>query len=145
MLDTKEIIKSASFFTVLLSIKAQDRRIVQAAFSLLEYYKWKGLLAQNYYNFKFPSNQSDYTLAKAYSMNPNYPSRPAFHLCRPTLYEPSKDESNYYALRNIGYISVPETGQYIFRMFCDEICQLNMTKYGSLTVLGDYNDVDKER
>ena len=73
-------------------------------------------------------------------MNPSYPSNPVSYLCRSTLYEPKKEEFDYYALKNIGYLTVPETGHYKFSMRCNEICQLNMTKSGSETVLGAYND-----
>ena len=114
-------------------------------FSLLEYYEWKGLLAHKYDNFQFPNGQSEYTLAKAYSMNPSYPSSVSSYLCRSTLYEPAKSEFDYYALKNIGYMSVPETGDYKFRMHCNELCQLNMTKSGSETVLGEYNDAFSAR
>ena len=108
--------------------------------TFLEYYKWNGLLAHKYDNFQFPYYQSDYTLAKAYSMNPSYPSNPVSYLCKSTIYEPSQKQFEYYALKFIGYMSVPETGTYKFKMKCNELCQINMTISGSNTVLGHYND-----
>ena len=73
-------------------------------------------------------------------MNPNYPSNPSSYLCKSTLYDPSGHQYEYYGLRYFGYMSVPETGQYTFRMLCNELCQLNMTQSGTETVLGVYND-----
>ena len=66
-------------------------------------------------------------------------------MCKSTLYEPKQKQFDYYALRYIGYMSVPETGNYTMKMFCDELCQINMTKSGYETVLGDYNDADESR
>ena len=71
-------------------------------------------------------------------MNPHYPSNPASYMCKSTLYEPVQDQFNYYALKYIGYVSVPDNGSYTFGMFCNQICQVNMTISGSETVLGDY-------
>ena len=122
-----------------------QKHFSQNILSVSEYYKWKGLLAHKYDNFRFPSSQSNYTLAKAYSMNPSYPSSVSSYLCRSTLYEPTKREFDYYALKNIGYMSVPETGNYTFRMHCNELCQLNTTKSGFEAVLGTYNDAFEQR
>ena len=77
-------------------------------------------------------------------MNPGYPSNPASYLCKATLYEIQQKQFDYYALQYIGYISVPESGDYIFRVACNELCQINMTKSGSNRVLGHYNDVWKD-
>ena len=114
--------------------------VIQNSLCFLEYYKWNGLLAHKYNSFKFFGGQSDYTLATAYSMNPSYPSNPASYLCKSTLYEPRQAQFNYYALKFIGYMSVPETNSYKFKMFCNEMCQINMTISGSYRVLGHYND-----
>ena len=78
-------------------------------------------------------------------MNPAYPSNPVSYLCKSTLFENIQKQFDYYALKFIGYMSVPETGNYTFKMYCNEICQINMTKSGSETVLGDYSDADDER
>ena len=78
-------------------------------------------------------------------MNPSYPSNPASHMCKSTLYEPEKNQHNYYALRYIGYMSVPEAGNYTLKTYCNELCQINMTKSGSETALGDYSDADRDR
>ena len=107
---------------------------------LVEYYNWKGLIAQKYDNFQFPSNQEDYTLAKAYSMNPSYPSSPSSYICKSTLYGPVARQFDYYALRYIGYLSVPANAQYNFLMRCNDICEMFLTKSGNETSLGQYND-----
>ena len=105
-----------------------------------EYYKWNGLLAHKYINFKFPVRYVDFSLANAYSMNPSYPSNPADYQCKPTLYETKQDTLFFkYALQYTGYISVPETDTYKFMMFCNVICQFNVTKSGSNTVFGNYS------
>ena len=78
-------------------------------------------------------------------MNPAYPSNPASYLCKSSLYDPLGEQFEYYALKYIGYMSVPETVHYRFKMICNEICQLNMTKSGSETVLGHYNDAYNPR
>ena len=73
-------------------------------------------------------------------MNPSYPSNPASYLCKSTLYDPPGHQFESYALRYIGYMSVPETGIYKLKMLCNELCQINMTKSGTETILGSYND-----
>ena len=96
---------------------------------------------QKYDNFRFPSSRNDYTLANAYSMNPSYPRNVSSYSCKSQLYDASKMEFDYYALKIIGYISVPETVHYKLTMQCDELCQLNMTNSGSkTTVHGEYNN-----
>ena len=105
----------------------------------LEYYKWKGLLAHKYDNFQFPYDAYNNPLAMIYSINPNYPSNPSSYLCKSTLFELTGNRFENYALKAIGYISVPKTSQYQFKIQCDALCQLNMTRSGSETVLGDYN------
>ena len=78
-------------------------------------------------------------------MNPAYPSNPVSYLCKSKLYDDATSHYEYYALKYIGYMSVPETAHYRFTMKCNELCQLNMTKSGSETVLGEYNDAYSPR
>ena len=86
----------------------------------------------------------DNALTKAYSMNLAYPSNPVSYICNATLYEPYQRQLDYYALKFIGHMSVPETGNYKFKMFCNELCQINMTKFGSYTDIEHYNDANRK-
>ena len=107
---------------------------------LLEFYNWKGLIAHKYDDFKYPSSTSQYSLAKAYSMNPDYPNVTSSYQCKPTLYDQSGHRFDYYALRYIGYMNLSANGRYKFKMHCNEICQFFLTKNGTETSLGDYSD-----
>ena len=40
-------------------------------------------------------------------------------------------------------MSVPETGIYVYKILCNELCQINMTNSGTETSLGSYNDASR--
>ena len=96
---------------------------------------------QKYEDFQFPASGEGYSLAKAYNMNPSYPSNATSHICKSSLFDAPGNYDDDYALKYMGYMSVPESANYTFKMFCLSLCQMNMTKSGSNTVLGHYNDV----
>ena len=64
-----------------------------------------------------------------YSSNSaKYPDDPTEFTCGPSLYEPSQDLADYYAMLFIGYMKPKTLGYYTFRMIGNEICELFLTK-----------------
>ena len=107
--------------------------------SLLEYYKWNGLLTSKYNNFLVSNSQSGDRVVKTYYLNPNYPKNPSSYHCKSTLYQPAVNQLSNYGLRYIGYISVPDNAHYHFRMACDDLCQFNITIPGPESSHTDYS------
>ena len=108
-------------------------------FLFSEFYEWKGLLAQRYEPTTYPSSPETFGGFKALN-TANYPSNPSYFTCRSTLYDPEQyhDYGNYYALRYIGYFRPATQGTYKFKMWCNEICEFNITKNGVETSLGEF-------
>ena len=104
-----------------------------------EYYKWNGLIAHKYNNFKFPSWNS-YSFSYAYTNNPSYPNIPSSFTCKSSLFDPFEyqDFGNRYALRYIGYMIFPMNGTYSFKMWCNEMCEFFVSKAGVETKLGSF-------
>ena len=120
------------------SFDISELAFLMRKFVFLEYYKWKGLLAHRYENFKLGNRP--YTLSYAYSNNPQYPSSPTSFTCKSTLFD-AHQYSNFgenYALRYIGYMKLPANGSYSFKMWCNEICDFFITEDGSERSLGSF-------
>eukprot|EP00795_Rhopilema_esculentum_P002629 gene2630-826_t len=103
----------------------------------MDHYKWTGLLAQKYDSFSFEYEAS---IASVYSRNPSYPGSPSSFTCKSSLYDPYQyqDFGNSYALRYIGYLKVPSTGVYKFKMWCNEICEFFITRNNVESSLGSF-------